>query len=127
MKEQEIDKASERVLTRLRYGMGSRLSKELISNIKCNTIIDRLTDNLIITMERSVWAENIDGTDKSVSYPSTWVDALKLGLFRGPLKFAGKLFPIKYSTITLAVRAEYPNFRPMETPCVYRVFNKEIT
>ena len=94
-------------LEKFKFAVVERLSPEWVRDIRAYEHTDFMTDQLVVELRSFVWSEDVG--KEQFKYPADWWQAFKARWF--PQWMLNK-WPIKYTRVTLDVKATYPNFHP---------------
>jgi hypothetical protein len=76
-------------------------------DVECDTLVEAVTDELVIRLRTFVWAERVEA--KLDSIPLDWREALKERFAPAWLKARR---PVRYRDITATLHVVFPDYRP---------------
>jgi len=104
-----IPKYKDMILERLRIGLNTTISKELLG-AQVNLFEDYYSDAIIAQISGYIWAEQLEYHE--VIYPADWLQAFKERWFNSWML---KRWPVKYKIHKINLKAVFPSLK-VETP-----------
>ncbi len=110
-------KIEERVLHKLQVAIYQKVSSELLAcSVSVDKHIESLSTYITCSVRGHLFREDLPG--KKVTYPLTWVDAVKLRWYPAWLL---SLFPAKMKIVDIWFDIIYPDFKPAIPDSQYTV------